>query len=253
MGTRRIARVVARGALGGVLVIALAACGDDDGNEAAAAEAGSFCDDLVAFNTAVMETDVSPESSEEEVAAAAAQITPRWDAVTASAPAELEDDVAPMTGVVDALAEGDAESFNSEETFVQYTALVGRSVEVCDFETSAVEAGDYWFKGVSDDLKAGTVAVQLTNVSESEVHEFVVFKKNDPALSAGEFLDMDEAAMEKAVTFTGATFAPPGETATGLMGFETGSYLAVCFVPIGGADDAAPHFTAGQVAEFSVS
>jgi hypothetical protein len=63
---------------------------------------------------------------------------------------------------------------------------------------------------------------------------------------------MDEEAMEQAVRFAGATFAPPGGSAAGLMDLDPGSYLAVCFIPIGG-EDGDPHFTAGQVAEFTAS
>jgi hypothetical protein len=247
---RTVRAVLAVGAL-----VTLVACGgDDDGDTAAAADSdGAYCDDLVAFNAAVMETDLMPESSPEEIEETAAVVGPRWDALRASAPSTVSDEVDSLDGSIEALREGDGEPFNSEETFVAYTVLVGKSIELCEFETASVDAGDYWFKGLPDELTAGTIAVQLTNASDKEPHEFVVFKKNDPAQSAEDILEMDEAAMEEAITFAGATFAPPGETGAGLLELESGSYFAVCFIPIGGVDDAAPHFTAGQIAEFGVS
>lgn len=33
---------------------------------------------------------------------------------------------------------------------------------------------------------------------------------------------------------------------------DPGSYIAVCFIPIGGGEEGPPHFTGGMVAEFDV-
>lgn len=250
MSRGRIHLVATRAALVSVLVVGISACGGDD--DEVAAPPGTFCDDLVDFNATVLQTDLSPDSTADEIAATSAEVTPRWDALGSSAPAAVSDEIRPLDEAIEALEKGDPEPFNADETFEQYTALISSSLEVCDFETASVEAGDYWFEGLSDQVDAGTVAVQLTNSSDSEMHEFVVFKKNDPAQSTDEILTMDEEAMEAAITFAGATFAPPGESAAGLMEFEPGSYMAVCFVPIGG-EDGDPHFTAGQVAEFTAS
>jgi hypothetical protein len=250
MATWGIRSVLARSALAGVLVVGIAACGnDDDGDEGAAGD--GYCDNLVEFNATVLQSDVSPDATEEEIAATSAELSPSWSALRDSAPSSLSDEVAPLDAVMVALEDGDAGPFNAEETFVQYTELIDASIDECSFETASVEAGDYYFEGIPDDLSQGTVAVRLTNVADVEVHELVVFRKSDPAQSAEEILDMDEAAMESAVTFSGATFALPGATGAGLMEFSSGSYLAVCFIPVGG-EDGPPHFTAGQLAEFTV-
>ena len=235
----------------GALVITVAACGDDDDDGAAASSA--FCGDLESFNAALMTTDISPESTAEEIESTSALLTPLWNDVRANAPATLSAEIAPLTDTVEALAAGDPEPFSADETFEQYNVFLGSSVDACPFEKTSVEAGDYWFKGVPETLTAGTVALQFTNTSDDEDHEFVLFKKNDPAQSAEEILALDESEMEGAITFAGVAWASPGEKGTGLVSVEPGSYLALCFVPIGGADDAAPHFTAGQVAELTVS
>lgn len=247
--TQRWRLVATRVALVGALVVAIAACSDDDD----AAASGAYCDDLVDFNAAAMQTDLSPESTAEEIAATSAVITPRWEAVRASAPAELGDELAPVSAAVEALEGGDAEPFNADETFEQYTVLISNSLEVCDYETISVEAGDYWFEGIPDDMGAGTVAVRFTNSAESEMHEFVVFRKHDPNQAALDILDMMMEEDDEAVTFVGAALAPAGETSAALMEFEAGSYFAACFMPIGGDEGGAPHFTAGQIIEFSVS
>jgi hypothetical protein len=259
MATWGIRSALARAALAGVLVVGVAACGnDDDGDGETTTDAGDegaapddYCDNLVEFNAAVLQSDVSPEATEEEIAAVSEELSPSWTALRDSAPASVSDEVAPLDAVMVALEDGDAGPFNAEETFVQYTELIDGSIDECDFETASVEAGDFYFEGIPDDLSQGTVAVRLTNVAEVEVHEFVVFRKNDPAQPADEILAMDDAAMEEVITFAGATFALPGETGAGLMEFSSGSYLAVCFIPVGG-EDGPPHFTAGQLAEFTV-
>lgn len=248
--TRRLRLVATRVALVGALVVGIAACGDDDDDDGAAS--GAYCDDLVEFNAAAMQSDLSPESTAEEIAATSAVIGPRWEAVRASAPAELLDELPALSASVEALEDGDAEPFNADETFEQYALLISKSLEVCDFETVSVEAGDYWFEGIPDDMSAGTVAVRFTNSADSEMHEFVVFRKNDPTQSALDILDMMEED-DEAVTFIGFAFAPAGETSAALMEFEAGSYFAACFMPIGGDEEGAPHFTAGQITEFSVS
>jgi uncharacterized cupredoxin-like copper-binding protein len=161
--------------------------------------------------------------------------------------------VAPLSRALTALGSGDAGPFSSDETFEQYSAFIASSVEACEFETASIEAGDYWFEGVPEELSSGSVAVRLTNTSTREMHEFVVFRKTDPEQPAEEILAMDESAMDGAMTFVGVAFASPGEAGTGLISFEEGAYMAVCFVPIGGDDGGPPHFTAGQIAEFTVA
>ena len=38
-----------------------------------------------------------------------------------------------------------------------------------------------------------------------------------------------------------------------MLDLEPGRYAAVCFIPIGGGEDGAPHFTGGMVAELEVT
>lgn len=173
------------------------------------------------------------------------------ECIRLSAPAGLDAAIAPLTDVFVALGEGDAKPFDSMEAFEGYSGLVTDWSTACRYTTVDVEAGDYWFKGFEEPIEAGTVGFVITNISESEMHEVVMFKKNDPEQSAEEILALEESEMETAVTFVAAGFASPGGTGSALAELDAGAYTAVCFVPIGG-EDGPPHFTAGQVAEFTV-
>lgn len=44
----------------------------------------------------------------------------------------------------------------------------------------------------------------------------------------------------------------PGETKSFVANLTPGSYIFVCFLPVGGAATGAPHFTKGMYGEFTV-
>lgn len=290
MHTRRFSRLAARTFLAGAL-LAGAACGDDDdgtaasgdavvedttedvtedaedaedatedttapsgeGEQAAGAGGGeAFCTGLVEFNSAVMMTDLSEDASEADIMAAGEQLAPSWEQVRENAPEELQDVIEELSTSVDALAEGDAEGFNADETFETYSGMLTEAIPSCDFESVSITGVDYAYEGVPDTMEAGTVALEFTNASEEEEHEIVVFKKNDPNQSTEELFGMPEEEAMAAITFAGASFAPPGESSSSLLTLEPGSYTAVCFIPVGGADEGPPHFTQGMSAEFTV-
>jgi hypothetical protein len=175
----------------------------------------------------------------------------------------VADDVESLTTALDDLAAGDPEAFDADATFETYTSVLGSVVADCDFETVAVTAVDYAFEGIPETVPAGTVALELTNESESEMHEMIVFQKPEGDTRSAEELLNDPAMEESGPPPVGFVFAPPGQTSTGLAELEGGDYFAVCFVPVGSGDiseeeaeseDAGgpPHFTQGMVTEFSV-
>lgn len=123
--------------------------------------------------------------------------------------------------------------------------------------TIAVQADDYEFIGIPEELPAGETTFTLDNVGE-EFHELVLFKLNTDK-SVQEILELPEKQAEKLVQPVGGTFAKPGEQAkkpvTGEL--EPGRYAALCFVSVGTTPEnkkaqGPPHFTKGMVAEFTV-
>jgi len=264
MNTRRFGQLAARTFVTGALVVGLAACGDDDdddvavdapegdGEQAAGGGDDAFCAGLVDFNAAVPETDLSDESTEEEIVATHERLEPLWAELRDNAPDDVQAEIDELNPAIDGLAEGDAEAFNADATFETYSAMVSKAIPACDFETASVTAVDYAFEGVPETLPAGTVAIDFTNASEGEEHEMVVFKNNDPSLSIEELLELPEEEAESKITFAGAAFAPPGGEGSALLNLEAGDYSMICFVPVGGGEDGPPHFTEGMVAEFTV-
>lgn len=278
--------VIARVLVVGALAAALVACGDDDEDgdvaaeetsttsaaegttspEAEGASATDFCDGVVAFNGAANEVELTPESSEAEVRSTGQELNEVWEPVRENAPESVADEVETLTGVLEQVAEGDGEAFQSDETFATYGTVLEGAVEECDFETTSVTGVNYAFEGVPATLPSGTVAVEFTNEATDEMHEFIAFRKNNPDQPTDEILSLPEEEGEQAITFAGAAFAPPGESSTTLVTLEPGSYVAVCFIPVGADPDAPPgppeegeepvggppHFTQGMVAEFTV-
>ena len=115
-------------------------------------------------------------------------------------------------------------------------------------EGDAVEitAVDYAFEDVPESVAPGT-ELTLTNASESEVHEMVVFRVDDE-----QTMSLDEIVQSAAeesdgpppewLQFAGVGVAMPGESGFAPEGpvvlDEPGRYLLLCFIPTG-ADPAA--------------
>lgn len=249
-------------AVAAVLVLGVAACGSDDDDSAASTTtagdpgtepaAGGACDAIVDFNDAVFQFD-SEEASPEDLTAAGDQLVPLWEDVVAGVPDSVADQADEITTALDDLQQGDSAAFDSDETFGTYSAVVSAVVADCGFEELAATAVDYGYEGLPESVPAGTVALAMTNASEAEDHEMVVFRKADgETRSVEELLNLGEEESGDALQFVSATFAPPGESGTGLAKLDAGDYAVACFIPVGGGEDGPPHFTQGMFAEFSV-
>jgi hypothetical protein len=202
----------------------------------------------------VFEVDIDETTPTEEITTTGERLKPIFDEVRINAPEETAADAEALGAAVDALVEGDATAFNADATFEQYLGFVDASVDVCGFPTTEVTAIDYAYEGVPESLPAGTQAIAFANASETEEHEFVVFRKADGETRSAEELLNDPAAQEEGPgEFVGVAFAPPGDAFSSLLTLDAGDYIAVCFVPVGGAEEAPPHFTQGMFVEFSVS
>ncbi len=127
---------------------------------------------------------------------------------------------------------------------------------------------DYHFGGLPTSVPAGTV-LSFENQG-AELHEIVVFRKNDGVTqSFEELLQLPDDEALQYVTMVGEMplFAAPGATAEGTLTIaQEGDYIALCFVPQGFTElpapdasvdpallEAPPHFTLGMVQTFTVT
>jgi uncharacterized cupredoxin-like copper-binding protein len=131
---------------------------------------------------------------------------------------------------------------------------------------------EYAYQGVPASVKAGTV-VSFTNGGK-EVHELIAIRRNDGVTtSVDELIAMPEAESDKLVTILPVVaIATPGESAPDPVVLDKpGSYIFMCFIPVGttafpsedpgaSVDPSAsvepggpPHFTQGMVAELTVT
>jgi hypothetical protein len=266
--------------LAGLAVVGLlaAGCGDDDdtassdstaSDDAAAAGASTspdpYCDAALAIETAG-EPDIDfATATEDEIAEAAKTFAaetmrPLADDVLAAAPAELEADLQVQSDALDEVAEtGDFSAFETPEVLAASEATHGYDLETCGWTSVAVDAADYSFAGLPDQMDAGVVSFELTN-GGTEVHEMVLLRKNDGVTeSFDELLALpEEEAMEK-VTMVGlAGPVPPGEPAYAVVDLDAGEYMAVCFIPVGTLSfdgpppEGPPHMMQGMVHQLTV-
>lgn len=261
----RMTKVTAAAAAA-LLTLGVAACGDEDDDAttatteasgSASAPAGgdtaAFCDGLVEFNGAVTNIDLGEESTEDDIKAAGGELAAIYAPVVENAPDAVAEAAADIEGVLEQMQAGDGEAFDSDETFATYSEVVQGGVEACEFESVGVTAVDYAFEDVPDSIPAGTVVFDLTNASEAEEHEMIVFSKADGVdLTFQEILELPEEESESLVEFATAAFAPPGGESTALADLEPGQYGMVCFIPVGGGEDGPPHFAQGMFKEFRV-
>ena len=137
--------------------------------------------------------------------------------------------------------------------FGLYGELAAATHTGCGYEQVEVSAVNYSFIDMPASIAAGTASFSLTNDADED-HELVLFRLADgETRSAEELLALPQEEAEASVTFSGVTFASPGETGYVAAELEPGAYFTACFLPVGGGEDGPPHFTEGMVAEFEVT
>jgi hypothetical protein len=236
------------------LALGLVACGDDDDAGTATGSTSAACSSLVAFDAAA--SGDSDTSTPEAAKALGAQLAPLWDAASGAVPDAVGSDADAVAKAIDDLAAGDDAAFSADDTFNSYTNVLSAAVDRCGFAQQAAKAeesgGTYRFEGMPDSLDPGVIALSLTN-DGSEPHVMVVYRKNDgETRSAEELLALPEDEGQAAGQEVGGVFALPGSSSVGLVSLTPGDYVYFCPIPIGGADDAPPHFTQGMYGEFTV-
>lgn len=245
--------------LAALLALGLAGCGDDSENGTedagsasdptqAAGLAPELCESYLAIGRAVegLPDDESAMGDHIEQ-----QLVPAVDDLVAAAPEDLADEASILQASAQAGVD-DPSQIQTEEALAAYGAVGAATHEDCGWAPVDVSAVDYGYEGVPDTVPAGQVSIAMANEG-SEEHEMIVFRRDDgETRPVEELLALPEAEADEVVTFTTATFAPPGETGYTTAELEAGSYFGVCFIPVGGAEDGPPHFTEGMITEFEV-
>ena len=255
----RLLRMVAVAGLSLSLVGGLAACGDDDEatpiTSTTVAAAGGYqgnptatvsdevCDALVAAQGALHQAPQEPDAM---AAYLEAEVSPHTQVLADGLDGELA--VAAQTVhelLVELGATGDFSIMESPELTEAQTEIGAALHEGCDWATVDLTAREYDFQGVPTELPAGRYGFAMENIGVEE-HEMVLFRRNDGVTESFEELaELGEAMMGK-VTFTGVAFGGPDTTSYAAVDLEPGTYFLVCFVPVGGGEDGAPHFMEGM-------
>ena len=244
MPLRPSPRLAASAALGLALAVT-AACGDNDDNDADA--------DAVPVEACVALVGLPGALAGDPAAAG-----PAFEAFTATAPDPLADEAATIVAAYDGLFEGGDPSALSEPDFVDASGVVADAY-FAGCATSAeldVEGVDFGFDGLPEEISAGRVAIRFTNGTDTdEPHELVLFRRLAGADESPEelFALPDEELFSK-LAMTGVVFADaPGTEAVAMLDLEPGAYIAVCTLPVGGAEGGPPHFAEGMVAELTAA
>jgi hypothetical protein len=273
--------------LAAVLTLSLlgAACGGDDDEDAATdapattagetsdgtaaagaagGDTGEFCDAALALETAPSPpfSDEGPEAEAAAIAGWAGEtIQPLAAEAVATAPAELEEALATMSGAVDAMAvDGDTAAFDSPEFAAADAEAHAWEMDNCGWASQEVTTVDYAFEGLPDEMPAGPTSFEMTNEG-AELHEVIIVRRNEGTTQPlEELLALPEEEVGSLITEAGATGpVAAGESVYTVADLTPGDYVVVCFVPTGMTafdgppPDGMPHAMAGMTAEFTVT
>lgn len=240
-------------------VVGLAACGDDDPGADSAA-----CDAFVAVDQA-FNIDEDPEAGL---------------AALRDFASEAPDDVAEPVERLIASMEADMEAaFESEELATAETAADEYAADHCGDTTLEVEAVNFAFVGIPDEIDAGRVVFDMTNHTQTdEFHEALVLRKADaldgsahdllvagfgPTMSVA---DLD--ALEDSFELYGFGWLEPSDISDGrdvfVVDLDPGEYIVACLLPVdsaelldvyasGGEVEAPRHVNQGMFAEITVT
>lgn len=247
-------------ALTAILVLGIVACGDDDDSDEAGSEAAGdttttteaglgteACDAVLGVGTALANGPDGPPTTEY----LEGEFLPAVDAVLTADVDELNGPATELQAAAQTFIDGG--EVDEATVFGLYGELAAATHTGCGYEQVDVSAVNYAFVDLPATLPAGTASFALANEADED-HELVLFRKDDgETRSAEELLALPQDEAEELVTFTGVTFASPGETGYVAADLEAGTYFVSCFLPVGGGEDGPPHFTEGMVTEFEVT
>ena len=252
--------------------LALGACSDDGDDEAAPTttadgEATSdtegdeaFCEQYLEVEATIAQGPDQEGEQEAAMEAFSSELEPKLEALEEDAPAEIEEPIAALMGIVRSVLDGERSSdfFLEEDYRAADSAVDGWLVDSCGYEVNEVTGVEYDFEGAPEEVAAGPVGFTFANEGE-EVHEMVVFRIED---ESAELQDLLLQENPEGVEFAFGAFATQGQSDTVFRELRAGRYAMVCFLPVGSAEaptgppqgnEAPPHFTQGMVAEFTVT
>jgi hypothetical protein len=238
-----------------------------------AATVGEYCASSLALETApdpnVDFQSLPPDQQKAEAQLYAKQtIRPLADKVVATAPDEIEKEIAVLNKAVTEVEKtGNFEVSQTPEVVKAAIAAHAFDLRNCGWNKVDVTAVDYSFGGVSPELKAGNTSFEFMN-SGTEHHEMVIYRRNDDATETfDQLLALPQEEAMKKVTVFGSTDAEPNQEGSyDVVDLKPGHYAMICFYPVGSTPDAEktaqaagkqvdgpPHYTKGMKTEFGVS
>lgn len=209
--------------------------------------AGAQTGDLAAYCAARIEAN-SVEGKAENLAA--------MNKMVGVAPAGA---VASITALRDAYKKKGEKLFQpgSAEGFALLGAADAWIYDNCPGTQVPVTAIDYQYQGMPATLKSGVNKFKLTNTAPKEDHMMAVVKLTPAAQGKDvkELLALPEKKQAKYFDQAEGAFlyAPAGQTGYSPAALIPGTYVYVCFLPVGGKKNGAPHFTEGMYGTFTVS
>lgn len=262
---RRRRSRTATAALGGLVLAALltAGCSSDDDAAADAdpttTTAPHAGDHAAADESAPLEGEAMPTDACGHFAALSASMAgdpsvagPALAGFVESLPAELTTDGTTVVDGLTAAFDGDQEAMFAPEFTAAYETVGDAMWAGCEAQSRLDVTGiDYGFDGLPDEVPAGTMALRFTNgTTSAEPHELIVLRR-----PPGDTTPLDDIAamppeqVMEDYPMTGVVFADgPDASSTAFIDLPTGSYVAICTIPVGGAETGDPHATHGMIA-----
>ena len=171
-------------------------------------------------------------------------------------PSTLPIDLQPQgSSLVDGLSaafEGDPEAMSSREFELSLDSVGGAMWAGCEAQSRVdVKGIDYGFEGLPAEVPAGMMALQFTNGSTTEPHELIILQR--PPGDTTPIDDIAKMSPDEIMTdfpMVGVVFVEsPDTSATSFIDLPTGSYIAICTIPVGGGETGDPHASHGMIAE----
>ena len=110
----------------------------------------------------------------------------------------------------------------------------------CGFEQVDVTLVDYAFEGVPDTLTAGPTTFAVTNESDAEMHEMVVFGRLTASPCPSPSCSSSPRRSPSRWSCSAVPPSPARETGSALVDLAPGDYAMVCFVPVGSGEEGTP-------------